>query len=311
MSSSKSGWPNWGDHPIVVIITVISALIAIFVFLTGKQDLPSTLSTNNETATLAATSHSTPSSTDISQSTILPNPTSDGLTDAIINTNKANLRGGPGKEYASLGVYAYGTPVHIIGKVITEDWLQVELPDGKIGWIFSELLQINIALSDISGVTVPAISTPRPDKPTAIPQPTQLVDTPPGTILEIEQTWRQVGAELTLKKVDVAPNHLLFFFYFTNRKSQTISIRFSEDDNFHANDNRGQRLKLCFFMNGCQHYTGQYVIAPGDTQFIEPNNGGGLLVTISTSDPDLTEVVMKITNISSISEAAWRVPIYH
>lgn len=44
-------WKNWGDHPVFVTISmialligIVAALIAVIVFLTGKQDLPSLLS---------------------------------------------------------------------------------------------------------------------------------------------------------------------------------------------------------------------------------------------------------------------------
>lgn len=46
MRPSEPGWKNWGDHPVVVLIGLIVALIAIFTFFTGKPDLPSVLSSN-------------------------------------------------------------------------------------------------------------------------------------------------------------------------------------------------------------------------------------------------------------------------
>lgn len=36
---SDSGWRPWGDHPMVVILVVITSLIAIFAFVTGKSNL--------------------------------------------------------------------------------------------------------------------------------------------------------------------------------------------------------------------------------------------------------------------------------
>ena len=35
----KSGWRNWGDHPVVVLITVIASLITIIAFLFSKSGL--------------------------------------------------------------------------------------------------------------------------------------------------------------------------------------------------------------------------------------------------------------------------------
>lgn len=56
---SKSGWRNWGDHPIVVLIGVSVGVIAIIVFLTGRQDLPSMLSSGTPTQ-LPIVIHSAP-----------------------------------------------------------------------------------------------------------------------------------------------------------------------------------------------------------------------------------------------------------
>lgn len=41
MAQQGSGWRNWGDHPVVVIITIIAAIIGIAAFVTGKQNLSS------------------------------------------------------------------------------------------------------------------------------------------------------------------------------------------------------------------------------------------------------------------------------
>jgi hypothetical protein len=40
----KPGWRNWGDHPVIVLVIVIAAVIAIIVFITGAPNLRSLLS---------------------------------------------------------------------------------------------------------------------------------------------------------------------------------------------------------------------------------------------------------------------------
>lgn len=40
MSERKSSWRNWGDHPIVVIISIVSAIIGITAFFAAKKDNP-------------------------------------------------------------------------------------------------------------------------------------------------------------------------------------------------------------------------------------------------------------------------------
>ena len=41
MSEPRSGWRNWGDHPIVVIIGLVAAVVSIITFLAVKQNTPS------------------------------------------------------------------------------------------------------------------------------------------------------------------------------------------------------------------------------------------------------------------------------
>lgn len=40
MAKNNTGWKNWGDHPIIVTITLLISFIGIVVFITGKTTLP-------------------------------------------------------------------------------------------------------------------------------------------------------------------------------------------------------------------------------------------------------------------------------
>jgi hypothetical protein len=60
------------------------------------------------------------------------------------------LREGPG-QYAcnKLQVYAAGTQVTVLGKESRALWLQVETANGKVGWMSTNFLELNVDVEDI------------------------------------------------------------------------------------------------------------------------------------------------------------------
>jgi uncharacterized protein YraI len=46
-----------------------------------------------------------------------------------------NLRSGPGLNYRIVGRLYGGQEVHLLGRTATADWLKVDLPDGRSGWV--------------------------------------------------------------------------------------------------------------------------------------------------------------------------------
>lgn len=167
---------------------------------------------------------------------------------------------------------------------------------------------------------------------TPIPSPTLLPDTPPNTVLEVGQTWRQGGMELTLTEVSIA-NHPTgpgnwssgypapyVTFRLTNRKIQQISIRYNIADAVSATDNLGRRLAI-----GCTHMAVERLDAYDnfDTYAVVMDSGKSIylqswgdygppsaLILADTTDPALTEITVSVS-VSSIVNARWRIPIAH
>jgi formylglycine-generating enzyme required for sulfatase activity len=78
----------------------------------------------------------------------------------VVNTQNANLRAGPGTVYDALGSYPQGTALVVTGKNAAGDWLQVQAPDGKTGWMASSLLTVNTNLSQVAVAAAPPTPTP-------------------------------------------------------------------------------------------------------------------------------------------------------
>lgn len=64
---------------------------------------------------------------------------------AIITVN-ANLRSGPGTEFDVVGVVPSGERVNLRSR--SADWFEVETATGAIGWMSSQVLQIDPTVAD-------------------------------------------------------------------------------------------------------------------------------------------------------------------
>jgi uncharacterized protein YraI len=141
---------------------------------------PSATPTSAPSATPSATATSAPSATPTTAASPTPAP------NAIVNNDTLNMRVGPSAQYALVGSYPRGTPLKVIGKNAAGDWLKVETPDGRSGWMSAQLLEINLNLADVPVADAPPLPTatkaptarPRP-QPTPIPQaPTPIPEQP-------------------------------------------------------------------------------------------------------------------------------------
>ncbi|MFQ5435436.1 MAG: SH3 domain-containing protein, partial [Anaerolineae bacterium] len=94
------------------------------------------------------------------EATPTPPPSfSPGDADAVTNVN-ANVRQGPGLGYGTLaGGASAGTQVELIGRSSDSSWMNVRLPDGQEGWIFTSLLTINSSVS-VSALPVVEVDPP-------------------------------------------------------------------------------------------------------------------------------------------------------
>jgi eukaryotic-like serine/threonine-protein kinase len=137
-----------------------------FVAPTLKPTTPPTATlTPPPTATLTPPPTLTPTTPPTLAPTTPPTP----APAAVVNVDQLKLRSGPGQEYPIVGQYPHGTPLHVLGKIASGQWIQVRTPDERVGWIFAQFLQVNVDLATVPLAEVP----PTPTKPpTPKPRPT-------------------------------------------------------------------------------------------------------------------------------------------
>lgn len=93
--------------------------------------------------------------------------------DAVVTSARLNVREYPGEGADILTSVGSGTALDVVGRRADNSWLQVTLPGSIMGWVFADLVEINIDLDTVPIVNTPYIAPP----PTATPLPI-----PPTTI---------------------------------------------------------------------------------------------------------------------------------
>ena len=81
---------------------------------------------------------------------------------------QANLRAGPGVEYAQEGAIAGGTRYRVLARHVYVPWLRLDVPGIAEAWVFADLVTVTGSLADVPGVS----AFPPLDAPTATATPT-------------------------------------------------------------------------------------------------------------------------------------------
>jgi uncharacterized protein YgiM (DUF1202 family) len=152
---------------------------------------PTPSPTHSPTATPTHIPTHTPSPTPTHTPTRTPKPTKTPtpMPDAVVSTELANVRAGPGTVYDIVGQAKQHDVLQVTGRNSANDWLEVVLPNGKQGWISASLLQVNISLSQVILAVVPPTPTP-------VATPTPRTCPPNPALVMVEN---KLGTALTLR----------------------------------------------------------------------------------------------------------------
>jgi DNA-binding CsgD family transcriptional regulator len=158
---------------------------------------------------------------------------------------------------------------------------------------------------------VPPTPTPIPTD-TPIPTPTVPPDTPPGSVLEVGDSWRQNGVRLKLIETNLSSECVSFSFDFYNETNHQMVVEI-DPEAFSVRDNLGQQWELVSISDWTICDTrGIYVEKQSET--VDPGDNYGAHwfgFKGPVTDSRVNEVVITVEKISQISNARWRVPIYN
>jgi hypothetical protein len=122
-------------------------------------------------------------------------------------------------------------------------------------------------------------------------------------VLEINQTWRQDGIEVVITPPsELTPDKVLFGYRITNRRAGDTIFRFNISDVMSVVDSTGRRMVLQDADGGSEH---SFSLRSGQSRERWVAWKGDL------TRRDVTEVVVIVNGIANVTNARWRIPIYH
>jgi hypothetical protein len=163
--------------------------------------------------------------------------------------------------------------------------------------------------------TSTSTSTPTPTD-TLVPTPTTPENTPPGSILAEGESWRQNNVRLRLDEVylDAARGCTTFMFNLFNDTDHTIVVTLNSE-NFSVVDNldrkwRFSSIGLCTY--GCSGRNAEMAdtIEAGERFRTEGCDTWKASFDAFLTDTNVDEIIVTV-NVSEVSNARWRIPIYN
>lgn len=78
---------------------------------------------------------------------------------AIVIVDLANIRIGPGTSYRVVDTAPTGSFLVVNGRTDDNEWLQIYQGDGKLGWVFSGLVRLNVDYSELNIIPIDVLDT--------------------------------------------------------------------------------------------------------------------------------------------------------
>ena len=143
-------------------------------------------------------------------------------------------------------------------------------------------------------------------------------NTIPGSILETGDSWKQNGVRLRLEGVHFRPTDecVTLSFNFFNDTDHVVVVTIEEED-FSARDNLDRRWRLITISEGGTSCREGWIselsdaVAAGERFRTTGYDAWAVSFAGFLTDTSVNEVIVTIDGLSQISNARWRIPIYH
>lgn len=149
--------------------------------------------------------------------------------------------------------------------------------------------------------------------PSPIPSITPFPDTIPGAVLEAGETWTQGDFMVSLKDVKLWTNGVAFRLQLQHTRPTDIVIRYNLREIVGAVDNLGRNTPMLF--NGdARTLETQRMLQPSKSYPLCSSDctcTGHVVALADVADPNVTEVVVTLSQVGNIQNARWRIIIPH
>lgn len=115
---------------------------------------------------------------------------------AIVGANNINIRQNPGNGGLILETVQAGVPLALVGRLSDQSWLQVTTLNGTTGWVFANLLQVNVDVAALPIVNASIVNAPTRTSVPPSPQPP--IGPPTIEFFISDDTFVQPGSCVTL-----------------------------------------------------------------------------------------------------------------
>lgn len=158
----------------------------------------------------------------------------------------------------------------------------------------------------------PPTPTSAPTNTPAPPTPTVPSNTPPDSILEVGESWYQNGVRLKLKETNLAADCVSVLFDLYNETDHQLVVVMDLEKIF-AEDNLDRRWSPVSLSDWVICDTrGIYTEKQTETVDSSDNFGAHWIgFEGPVTDSRVTEVIVTVEELSQISNARWRIPVYH
>ena len=191
------------------LLQSLPIILAVVLLLSGCATQDSTTEKPDSTATPVPSATLVPKATMAPEQKIESSPTSIPIATALpadqplealasILGNLVNIRSGPGTTYPVLQTLAYGESAPALGFNEGRSWVQIELADGKQGWVSADLVDVTNAenIKTVTEITAP--STAADTEQQAVQEPsTSLPENTEQAAVQEPSTFPTAASEQT------------------------------------------------------------------------------------------------------------------
>ena len=147
------GWTTFMMTSLLLVMLTFTSIAARYRFLAGPGMMQSP-----DTVVVAAALTNTPQPSATPRPINTPVPTATPSISAVVITQLANIRSGPGTSFNAVGALAQDEVVVVVGRNADSSWVKMKTQKGTLGWVFAELLKVPGSMEDL-----PVLSDGIPD----------------------------------------------------------------------------------------------------------------------------------------------------